>query len=316
MNGLELSRAYFDAFGLPMLREQFPKLLPYLAAGLFGSGSECFGYDDALSRDHDFDPGFLLLLPGEDVVSRRDAFLLERAYAKLPGEFMGLRRGMLAPAGGPRRGVVRAADFFRDRTGTADGILTLGQWLAVPEQSLAEAVNGSVFLDNWGEVTRIRGRLSSWPEDVRRKKLAGRLMLMAQAGSYNYARCLAHGETGAAQLAAAAFVDHAMAAVFLLNGAYRPFYKWSFRALRALPRLSLLAELMEYLLTTDNDAELSRAKRDVMEGMIRDLCAEAARQGLSSAAPDSAPEAHARSVNDGIADPALRNMHLLAAVGD
>ena len=64
MNGLELSRAFFEECGRPMLEESFPSLLPYLAAGLCGSGSECFGYDDALSRDHDFEPGFLLFLPG------------------------------------------------------------------------------------------------------------------------------------------------------------------------------------------------------------------------------------------------------------
>ncbi len=56
MTGLELSRAYFEEYGMPMLEEQFPDLLPFLAAGLFGSGSECFGYDDEVSQDHDFEP--------------------------------------------------------------------------------------------------------------------------------------------------------------------------------------------------------------------------------------------------------------------
>ncbi|MBQ9562362.1 MAG: hypothetical protein IJU99_02815, partial [Lachnospiraceae bacterium] len=67
MNGLELSRAYFEAFGRQMLEEQFPELLPHLAAGLFGSGSECFGFVDEVSRDHDFEPGFCIFLPGEEV---------------------------------------------------------------------------------------------------------------------------------------------------------------------------------------------------------------------------------------------------------
>lgn len=30
------------------------------------------------------------------------------------------------------------------------------------------------------------------PEDVRRKKLAARLIFMAQSGQYNYSRCLGH----------------------------------------------------------------------------------------------------------------------------
>lgn len=313
MGGLELARAYYEAHGAPMLHEQFPELLPRIAVGLFGSGSECFGYDDEISRDHDFEPGFMLLLPGEDAVDRRTAFLLERAYDRLPREFMGLRRGLMAPVGGPRRGVLRAGEFFAEKVGAPDGILTVGQWLSAPEYALAEAVNGELFHDGSGEVTAIRQRLSAWPEDIRRKKLAGHLLLMAQSGQYNYARCLAHGERAAAQLAAGDFVHHCMAAVFLLNGAYQPYYKWAFRALRALPRLSLLAELMEYLLTTDNEPELARAKADVIEGMAADVIAELKRQGLTRAECGDL-EKHAYSVNDGIGDGALRNLHVLAAV--
>ena len=62
MKGLELSRRYWEAYGVPLL-DRFPELRDRLAAGLCGSGSECFGYDDELSRDHDFDPGFILFLP-------------------------------------------------------------------------------------------------------------------------------------------------------------------------------------------------------------------------------------------------------------
>ena len=238
MNGIELSKAYYEQFGKPMLEERFPELLPYLACGVCGSGSESFGFDDEISRDHDLEPGFCIFLPGEDVVDRRSAFLLERAYASLPKEFHGLKRSLMAPAGGRRRGVLRTAEFFLDKCGTADGMLNVEQWLRVPEHALAEAVNGEIFDDPYGEVTKIRERLSFWPEDIARKKLAGAVYLLAQAGEYNYPRCLAHGETGAAQLAVQEFVNNAMEALFLLNGRYRPYYKWSFRALR---QLSVLA---------------------------------------------------------------------------
>ena len=313
MKGLEISRAYFEEYGRDMLEKQFPQLLPYLAAGLCGSGSECFGYDDAVSTDHDFEPGFCLLLPGEDVVSRRDAFLLERAYAALPGEFMGLKRSLMGPVGGARKGVLRTAQFFQDRTGTPEREMTIGQWLAAPEYALAEAVNGEIFFDNFGEVTERRRVLAFYPEDVRRKKLAGHLLGMAQAGQYNYMRCIRHGEGAAAQLAAGEFVRSAISVIFLLNRRYQPYYKWSFRALRALPELSLLAELMEYLITTDNDGTMYEEKYTVIESIAADIIDELIRQDLTKANCGDL-EKHAYSVNDGIGSGELRNLHILAGV--
>ncbi len=321
MNGLELSKAYYKTYGESMLKEQFPQLLPFLAVGLTGSGSECFGFDDTVSRDHDFEPGFCIFLPGEEKVDRRTAFLLERAYAKLPKEFMGMKRGLMQPVGGARHGVLRTQDFFRDKVGVPEGILTVSQWLAVPEASLAEAVNGELFFDEYGEVTAIRNRLAAYPEAIRCKKLAGNLLLMAQSGQYNYRRCLFHGESGAAQLAAVEFVKSTMSVVFLLNRGYQQYYKWSFRALRALPVLSLCAEVLEYLLTSGNETEAidrfspppAQAKYDVMEGLCADVIEELQNQGLTDAVCGDL-EKHAYSVNDKIEDAEIRNLHILSAV--
>lgn len=313
MKGLEISKAFYREYGEPMLREKFPELMPFVAAGLTGRGSECWGFDDDVSRDHDFEPGFCLFLPGEDVVDRRSAFLLERAYAGLPKEFMGLRRAMISPVGGARHGVLRTAEFMTDLVGTADGQMDLGRWLTVPEYALAESVNGELFADPYGQMTEVRERLRNRPEDVRLKKLAGNLLLMAQSGQYNYRRCLSHGETAAAQLAAVEFVKSTMSVVFLLNKVYQPYYKWGFRAMRALPKLSITAELLEYLLTTDNEEETAAEKYDVMEGIAADLIDELQEQGLTQATCGDL-EKHAYSVNDRIGDAQIRNMHVLAAV--
>ena len=313
MKGLELSRAYFRGYGLPVLREQFPDVLPQLAFGLAGSGSECLGFDDEVSRDHDFEPGFCIFLPGEDEVGRRTEFLLERAYAKLPKEFMGLRRAVIQPVGGARHGVIRMENFFLEKTGTPDGLLSADQWFTVPEQSLLEAAGGEIFEDYRGEMTRIRARLTYYPEAVRLKKLAGHLLLMAQSGQYNYARCLAHGEEAAAQLSVFAFVKSAASAVFLLNRRYQPYYKWLFRSLRGLPLLSESAELMEYLITTDNGPDSREEKAAVMEGIASDVIDLLTEEGITDAVCGDL-EKHAYSVNDRIADPDIRNRHILAGV--
>lgn len=313
MNGLELSRSYYTEFGRTMLEEQFPDLIPFLAAGLFGSGSECFGYDDAVSRDHDFEPGFCLLLPEESVISRRSAFLLERAYAKLPREYRGFRREILSPVGGARRGVMRIREFFMNKVGSPDGILTTEQWLSTPEYALAEATNGQLFFDEYGLVTEIRRRLAAYPDDVRLKRLAGNLLLMAQSGQYNYRRCIGHGEPAAAQLAVIEFVDSAMAAVFLLNRRYQPFYKWRFRAFRELPVLSDLAESFSFLLCSGN-GETERAKKEnLIESISGDVIGQLAeREHIAISGEDL--ESLAYAVNDRIRDPNLRSLHILTAV--
>ena len=313
MQGLELARKYYESFGDSMLKEQFPELLPLLAVGLIGSGSECFGYDDAVSTDHDFEPGFMIFLPDEDVVDRKTAFRLERAYAKLPREFGGFRRSLVQPVGGPRRGVIRIRDFLMEKLGQEDADLSLTGWLTLPDQSLAELTGGSLFFDNYGLLTQIRERLSFFPEDIRKKKMAGHLLLMAQAGQYNYERCIRHGEPAAAQIAVYEFVKSAISLIFLLNRRYQPYYKWGFRALRELPCLALEAELFEYLLTTDNEPGIMEEKAKVIEGIAADVILELRGRHLSNADCGDL-EKHAWSVNDSIGNGVLRNMHILAAV--
>ena len=83
--------------------------------------------------------------------------------------------------------------------------------------------------------------------------------------------------------------------------------------MRSLPRLSILAELLEYLLTTDNEDGIYMDKYDVIESISADIAAELERQNLTSVSAAEL-ERHAYSVNDGIGDPDLRNAHVLAAV--
>lgn len=44
MKGLELAKRYYEAYGKPMIAEQFPEYEGRIAVGLAGPGSECFGY--------------------------------------------------------------------------------------------------------------------------------------------------------------------------------------------------------------------------------------------------------------------------------
>ena len=312
MRGLELSERFYLEYGEPMLKERFAHLLPLIAVGLVGGGSECLGYDDETSQDHDFEAGFCIFLPDEARVDRRAEFELERAYASLPREFMGYRRSILSPVGGNRHGVMRTAQFFEGKTGTPDGKLSLRDWFFLPEQSLLEATDGKIFYDVLGEVSEIRVRLSYMPEDVRLKKLAGNLLIMGQAGQYNYLRCISRGESAAAQLAAVEFAKAALNAVFLLNKKYTPYYKWTFRALRGMSILSELYEALEYLISSGNTKEASK-KQALIEDVCARIISEVKAQGLSDACGEDA-ERHAYAVNDKISDGNVRNLHILYAV--
>ena len=313
MKGIEISKAYFEEYGRPMLEKDFSDILPYLCVGMVGSGSDCYGFDDEISRDHDFEPGFCIFIPNEDVVDRRKEFLLERAYAKLPKEFMGLKRSLVSPVGGRRNGVIRISDFYLNKIGSADGKLSVLDWLTISESYLFEATNGEIFFDNYGEFSEIRNRIMNMPEDIRLKKLAGNMLLMAQSGQYNYGRCLLHGETGAAQLAVIEFVNAAMKTVFLLNKKYMPYYKWSFRAMRDLKLFSTFSDSFEYLLTSENDSVTAQTKTDVIEDIASMIIGYLIDNEMTKAICGDL-EKHAYSVNDSISDPNIRNMNIFTAV--
>lgn len=314
MQGIEISKGYYEEYGKVMLEAEFSEVLPFLAAGFVGSGSEHFGFDDEVSRDHDFEPGFCIFLPSEDVVDRRTAFLLERAYSKLPKEYMGVKRQPISPVGGNRNGIIRTADFYLEKTGSPDGSLNVNAWLNIPEYALFEVTSGEMFFDNYGEFTKIRNSLKRYPEDIRLKKLAGNLLIMAQAGQYNFSRCLKHGEPEAAQLALFEFVNAAMKTVFLLNNQYMPYYKWSFRRLREIEKDYSFSEKFTFLLYGSNSDEIiAEAKYYTVEDIASHVIEMIQQQELTKAVCGDL-EKHAYSVNDKISDPNLRNMNILAAI--
>ena len=312
MKGLELSKRFYEEVGKPVLEQNFSHLLPYIAIGLAGSGSECYGYDDDLSQDHDFEPGFCIFIPDEDVLDRKSAFELERMYAKLPKEFMGFKRSPVSAVGGNRHGVIRMSEFFEAKTGSPKGELTIGQWLSIPEYALLEAINGAVFCDNYGEFSQIREAIGYFPEDIRLKRLAGNLLIMGQSGQYNYNRCVLRGETASAQLALFEFAKSAINVAFLLNKKYMPYYKWSFRALREIsPQYCDLAKSLEVLISTDNSNP--KQKQETIEGICRFIADEINAQGITKL-PTSEMESQAYAVNDMISNNGIRNMNILSGV--
>lgn len=88
MQGLELSERFYNEYGREMIASGFADYENVIAVGVSGEGSDCFGYDDEISRDHDFEAGFCLWIP--DRLEHELEFKLSRAYAKLPTVYLGV----------------------------------------------------------------------------------------------------------------------------------------------------------------------------------------------------------------------------------
>lgn len=305
MTGLELSRRYYAEVGCPALEERFPSLLPRMAVGLSGEGSECFGFDDEVSRDHDWGPGFCIWLGDEDYQNFGKE--VQALYESLPGSFAGVPARVDSPQGLGRVGCLCASAWYTRYTGFPRGPETLAQWRRVPEAFLATATNGAVFRDPAGEFTAVRERLLGfYPEDVRLKKMAARAAVMAQAGQYNYPRCFQRGEAVAAGLALAEFTKAAMSMVYLLNRRYAPFYKWMHRGLQGMPCLPR---------AYDQVLRLARAvpgpdTEEAVEGICLTVAAELRRQGLSDCG-DVFLLGHGWELLSRIQDPVLRQSHIM-----
>lgn len=281
-SGLALSRLFFEA-SLPMLRERIPDVLERSAAGLVGEGSECLGLDDDISRDHDWGPAFCLWVP--DDLLRQEFSCIEQAVAALPSSFQGFPTRMAKERRMGRTGPLPLKGFYRRFLGMDHVPATWREWMSVPEYHLCSCTNGDVFLDEGGEFSAVRRELLNYyPDDVRRKKIAARCMIMAQAGQYNLPRSLQRGNIMAAMLAAARFAEAALSMTFLLNRRYMPFYKWAGRLAETLPILgSQTASTIKILARTPWDAPEPGMKAvQAIEELCTEVAGELNRQALCS----------------------------------
>ena len=324
MKGLELSEKYFEELGKPMLLEKYPDYYERMAIGLVGQGSECFGFDDEISTDHDFGPSFCIWLPREDF--EKVGIRINMDYERLPKEFMGVLSRVVSANGGGRVGVHEIGSFYQSFIGNKREPQSLLEWLYIPEGYLATATNGKVFVDNLGEFNRIREKLLEfYPEDVRKKKIAARAAVMAQSGQYNYARLMKRGEHVGASLALSEFIKNTISMVHLLNKRYMPFYKWSFRSMTMLPKLKEVQEKINTLATMEfqQDAWKNVEKSDylyecnykdkkvvLIEEICQQIVSELQIQGMTEK-QDVFLENHTLEIMSRIEDETIRARHVM-----
>lgn len=259
MTGLELCRRYYEECGRPMIAEQFRAYESVIAVGLVGKGSDCFGFDDALSQDHDYGPRFVMWVTKK--VYEEIGEELQEAYENLPKSFMGVER-IETFHGRDRCGVMIIEDFYKNLLGFnlvgmldrnsgqgasgKESMETIKSWLAVHDYALASAVNGEVFRDDEGIFTKYRNMLMEYyPKAVWYRKIAQTCALFSQNGQYNLPRMRMRGQFVAAELAKAECAKQAMKLYYLLNRTYAPHDKWLFKGMPENPQMTLREEGME-----------------------------------------------------------------------
>ena len=307
MKGLEEARKFYEEAGAEMISRNFGDLENRIAVGLVGHGSECFGFDDQTSRDHDFETGFCIWLTKDD--EEKIGFRLMRAYDKLVKSVNGERADRVVENG--FQGVFVTGDFYRRYTGCDGAPKTWQDWLYTNSAYFAEATNGEVFRDDLGEFTKIRNEiLHGMPEDVRAKKIGSCSLKAAQSGQYNYARCLAHGEEGAAMLALFEFVTNAIELAFLLNRKHCPYYKWALRSMDGLDKFAELKQPVEFLLTADNDKAGQSVKKAIVEDISLALANEINAQ-FDLGVEGGFLEPYAYAIQKRIKNSDIRNLHIV-----
>ena len=308
MRGMELAKAYYGEYA-DTLRGQFPQYANRMAFGLVGEGSECYGYDDQISQDHDFGPGFCVWITRD--TARAIGNDLQAAYEALPREYMGYTRQTTAEGAG-RVGVIPIDRFYARFTNCTDVPATNLEWLRIPERFLSIATNGEVFSDPEGEFTRIRSMLQQfYPQEVLRKKIAARAAVMAQSGQYNVPRCINRGDLNAAYLATAEFVNAAVSMLYLLERKYMPFYKWAFRGMQAFSLCMKPAAELQQLIALGNGAETAAQRQALIESICTFTAEELSRQGVSNTT-DPFLQSHLPSIMAGITDPQIAGLHVMA----
>lgn len=226
VSGLSLSKKYYEECLAPQLKWKLENWQDKIAVGLVGRGSDCFGYDDEASRDHDWGPDLCIWVTKEtfDQIGTE----LENIYKSLPEEFEGYKRAPIV-SGHKRRGVFIIEDFYKEVLGTWP--MTEENWYTVPDYSLAAAVNGEVFTDQEGQFAKIRNELmKGYPAEIRFKKIAQSAALFSQGAQYNYERALRRGDEFTAQLSLYDGLKEALKLIHYIEGKYPPHDKWLYKS--------------------------------------------------------------------------------------
>lgn len=256
LSGRELSRRFYQEQVRPVLHIDFSGL-PHSAA-LLGPGSEVLGFDDEMSKDHNWEPRVLLFLQDGDWARYGEA--VERSLTeKLPERY----------AGHPTQfSVSTLRAFLQEHLDLdIDSGIEARDWLTLPEQRLRMITAGAVYHDEVG-LQALRDRLAYYPHDVWLYlliaawwRLHPEANLMGRAGFV--------GDELGSRVIASQLVHDLMHLCFLLEKQYAPYAKWFGTAFSLLKSASSLAPVLQTVLNAGTWSE----RQDALATAYQDVAA-------------------------------------------
>jgi hypothetical protein len=271
--GLHLSELFYKESVEPILHAKFPGL-EYAAARL-GYGSEVLGFDDEMSRDHDWGPRLTLFL-SDDILETIKPKIDDALRNHLPHLFHGYPTNWSLPhedqtwalmetVAGPvnhRVEITTARKFVLEYLGfDIVGELTPADWLTFPQQKLLGITGGKVFHDDV-ELKAVREYFSWYPDDVWLYLLASGWQRIGQEEHLMGRAGEAGSETGSI-LIASRLVRDIMRLCFLMEKRYAPYPKWFGKAFAKLKCNQEFSPILNNVFESENwvakDRWLARA---------------------------------------------------------
>lgn len=261
MSHLDICREFYEKYGKPMIQEHFSSYQNKIAVGMVGEGSDCFGFEDEISKDHDYGIGFCMWVTEETY--KEIGTKLQEQYECIVKAYeeQEKRKTSVSQRLQQRRGVCTINVFYESILGVPRNYEKQGfsteLFAMIEEFKLATAVNGAVFDDEEGIFSKLRSQIQDYYDDVNwRARIAQNLHDFAQYAQSNYPRMMARKDQTTALLCRAKGVESAMNLVYLLNRVYAPYYKWKRKGLEQLLKLTQVSQLLDAIAQMESQTQV------------------------------------------------------------
>lgn len=252
---VEKCRLFYEGYLKEAIHKDFGAYEDKIGVGITGYGSECFGFDDEYSYDHDCNVRLFLFVDKETLFAIGNQ--LQSEYENQLERFYKDYNIKINASLNINKvdGVVETKSYYTNILELDHLPVTDEEWYSVKEEKLAMASNGVIFTNNNCQVTDIRKYLSDYYNDtVWMTRIANEMYLYSQSAQYNYSRMKLREEYVASKMSIAMGMEHCMKLVYLLNRTYAPYYKWLRKGLEKLPVLSEIGDILDTIAINEDVA--------------------------------------------------------------